>query len=168
MAVNVVSRAQWGALTPHHKDNLKSPAKRVIIHHTAMKNCKTRTESIKELRIIQKLHMQNRHFDDIGYNFLVGEDGIVYEGRGWGVMGAHTKGNNHDSLGVAFMGNFNNESPSSEALTSVKQLLKAGVTQGFLVPEFLLFGHRDMGDTACPGAKLYTALPLLRPSKKNC
>lgn len=33
----------------------------------------------------------------------------MYEGRGWGLMGAHAKGNNHDSLGVAFMGNFNSK-----------------------------------------------------------
>lgn len=33
----------------------------------------------------------------------------MYEGRGWGVSGAHAKGNNHDSLGVAFMGNFNSK-----------------------------------------------------------
>lgn len=109
--------------------------------------------------------MQDRHFDDIGYNFLVGEDGTVYEGRGWGVMGAHTKGNNHDSLGIAFMGNFNNDVPSTEALTSVKHLLESGVSQGFLLPEFLLLGHRDLGNTECPGAKLYAALPLLRPIK---
>ncbi|XP_020782553.1 peptidoglycan recognition protein 5 [Boleophthalmus pectinirostris] len=165
MAVNIVSRAQWGALTPNHKDNLQYPAKRAIIHHTAMRNTKTLAESISELQIIQKGHMQNKHYDDIGYNFLVGEDGTVYEGRGWGVMGAHTKGHNKDSLGIAFMGNFTDESPSLKALTSVKQLLEAGVAQGFLLPEFLLFGHRDLGNTECPGAKLYSALPLLSSTR---
>lgn len=33
----------------------------------------------------------------------------MFEGRGWGVVGAHARGNNHDSLGIAFMGNFNSE-----------------------------------------------------------
>lgn len=163
--MNVVSRIQWGALAPNNKDSLESPAKRVVIHHTAMRNCKSQIESMYELLIIQRFHMQDRHYDDIGYNFLVGEDGTVYEGRGWGVMGAHTKGNNHDSLGIAFMGNFNNDSPSTEALTSVKNLLESGVTQGFLLPEFLLLGHRDLGSTECPGSNLYAALPLLRPTK---
>ena len=40
--------------------------------------------------------------------FLLGEI-AVYEGRGWGVMGTHTKGNNHNSLAIAFMGNFNSK-----------------------------------------------------------
>uniref|UniRef100_A0A8C6TGG2 Peptidoglycan recognition protein 5 n=1 Tax=Neogobius melanostomus TaxID=47308 RepID=A0A8C6TGG2_9GOBI len=149
VSVNLVTRTQWGAIAPRHKDCLKSSAERVVIHHTAMRNCKSNTE----------------HFDDIGYNFLVGQDGTVYEGRGWGVVGAHTKGHNADSLGIALMGNFDYDSPSSEALMSVKQLLKAGVSQGFLFPQFVLFGHRDLGNTKCPGAKLYAALPQLRSAK---
>lgn len=40
-------------------------------------------------------------------SFLVAGDGTVFEGRGWGVMGAHAKDHNSDSLGIAFMGNFN-------------------------------------------------------------
>ncbi len=43
------------------------------------------------------------------FSFLVGGDGTVFEGRGWGVVGAHAKGNNHDSVGIAFMGNFNSK-----------------------------------------------------------
>lgn len=165
MAVYVISRTQWGAMAPQNKTNLTSPAKRVIIHHTAMKNCKNLMEGTQELQSIQRAHMHDRHFDDIGYNFLVGHDGTVYEGRGWGVVGAHTKDHNDDSLGIAFMGNFNNDSPSSEAIMSVKQLLKDGVSQGFLLPEFVVSGHRDLGKTECPGAKLHAALPLLRSAE---
>lgn len=47
------------------------------------------------------------------FSFLVGFDGTVFEGRGWGVVGAHAKGSNHDSLGIAFMGNFNSTFPHS-------------------------------------------------------
>ena len=36
---------------------------------------------------------------DIGYSFLVGEDGNIYEGRGWNEIGAHTKGYNDVGLG---------------------------------------------------------------------
>ena len=38
-------------------------------------------------------------WSDIGYNFLVGEDGNIYEGRGWGKVGAHARGHNSDSIG---------------------------------------------------------------------
>uniref|UniRef100_A0A8C6NKP1 Peptidoglycan recognition protein 5 n=1 Tax=Nothobranchius furzeri TaxID=105023 RepID=A0A8C6NKP1_NOTFU len=152
----------WGAAAPKQKEALKAPAQRVVIHHTALQNCKGLVECTEHLLSIQRLHMDKRQFDDIGYNFLVDREGTVFEGRGWGVVGAHTKGHNHDTLGVAFMGNFNNDTPTKEALQSVKQLLVSGVSQRFLHSQFDLFGHRDLGDTACPGENLYASLPQLR------
>ncbi|XP_026231734.1 peptidoglycan recognition protein 5 [Anabas testudineus] len=160
--VKIVSRPQWGAAAPQQKERLKGSAQRVIIHHTAFPSCTSLTECKDQLISIQRLHMQERGFDDIGYNFLVGRDGTVFEGRGWGVAGAHSKGNNHDSLGIAFMGNFNNDTPSNEEISSVKQLLQSGVSQGYLHPEFVVLGHRDLGNTECPGENLYAALPKLR------
>uniref|UniRef100_A0A3Q3JER2 Peptidoglycan-recognition protein n=1 Tax=Monopterus albus TaxID=43700 RepID=A0A3Q3JER2_MONAL len=164
-SVNIVSRLQWGAAAPQQRAILKGSAQRVVIHHTALQSYKGLAECKNHLVSIQRMHMKERGFDDIGYNFLVGGDGIVFEGRGWGVVGAHTKGNNYDSLGIALMGNFNDDTPSKEAISSVKQLLQSGVSQGFLHPEFVLLGHRDLGDTQCPGEKLYAALPTLRETK---
>lgn len=37
--------------------------------------------------------MESRNWWDIAYNFLIGGDGAVYEGRGWDSEGSHTKGN---------------------------------------------------------------------------
>ncbi|KAM9853016.1 peptidoglycan recognition protein 5 [Aulostomus maculatus] len=160
--VEVVSRLRWGAAAPRHRETLGGSAGRVVIHHTALAGCRSGRECVDHLVSIQRLHMTERGFDDIGYNFLVGGDGTVYEGRGWGVVGAHARGHNHDSLGVAFMGNFNEDTPSKEAIYSVLQLLRSGVSRGLLHPEFELWGHRDLGDTECPGHKLYAALPRLR------
>lgn len=38
-------------------------------------------------------------WSDIGYNFVVGEDGLVYEGRGWSTVGAHAPNFNSNSIG---------------------------------------------------------------------
>lgn len=54
------------------------------------------------------------------------------------------------------------DTPSKEAILSVKQLLQSGVSKGFLHNKFSLFGHRDLGSTECPGNKLYAALPQLK------
>lgn len=54
------------------------------------------------------------------------------------------------------------ETPSEKAVVAVKQLLQSGVSAGFLQSGFDLYGHRDLGNTACPGEKLYAALPRLR------
>lgn len=37
---------------------------------------------------------------DIGYSFIIGEDGNIYEGRGWNTIGAHTYNHNYDGLGM--------------------------------------------------------------------
>uniref|UniRef100_A0A8C7WLB6 Peptidoglycan recognition protein family domain-containing protein n=1 Tax=Oncorhynchus mykiss TaxID=8022 RepID=A0A8C7WLB6_ONCMY len=84
-------------------------------------------------------------------------DCTVYEGRGWGVMGTHTKGNNHNSLAIAFMGIGTNGLCFS--VSSVKQLLQCGVSQGHFHPVFILLGHRDLRDTECPGERLYSLPP---------
>lgn len=62
-------------------------------------------------------------WDDIGYNYLVGEDGNAYEGRGWDHVGAQVRGYNFVSLGFALIGNYNTRLPNNAALTAVKQLI---------------------------------------------
>jgi hypothetical protein len=43
-------------------------------------------------------------------SFLVGQDGNVYEGRGWDNMGAHAQGEfNPISHGICFIGSFQGE-----------------------------------------------------------
>ncbi|KAJ4918321.1 hypothetical protein JOQ06_026366 [Pogonophryne albipinna] len=160
--VEIVSRQQWGAAAPKQAPEKFSCAERVIIHHTDTPSCSSRSECVSRVASIQDWHMTERKWDDIGYNFLVAADGTVFEGRGWGAVGAHAKGNNHDSLGIAFIGNFKSEAPNCEALASVKQLLQFGVSEGFIKPQFGLCGHRDVGTTECPGEKLYGVLKELK------
>lgn len=40
------------------------------------------------------------------HSFLIGNDGVIYEGTGWYVRGAHTYGYNQNGTGIAFIGNF--------------------------------------------------------------
>ncbi len=40
-----------------------------------------KAECIAMLKAIQKFHMEERKLDDIGYNFIIGGDGNVYEGK---------------------------------------------------------------------------------------
>ncbi|XP_016371513.1 peptidoglycan recognition protein 5 isoform X1 [Sinocyclocheilus rhinocerous] len=162
-AVAVVCRRAWNAVEPRDRTEMKSPAQTVIIHHTALRYC----DSVSQLAHIQHMHMQERGFDDIGYNFLISGDGMVYEGRGWGIVGAHAKEHNFNSVGIAFMGNFNDEMPSSASLSALLRLLHIGVLHGHIRPNFVLVGHRDVAKTECPGEYLYALLPKLRDQLQN-
>ncbi|XP_052008187.1 peptidoglycan-recognition protein SC1a/b-like [Xyrauchen texanus] len=92
--------------------------------------------------------------------FLVSGDGTVYEGRGWGVLGAHAKEHHIDSVVIDFMGNF------SEFHATLR-LLHVGVLHNHLQPNYVLVGHRDVANTECPGEHLHSALPKLRDRLRN-
>lgn len=50
--------------------------------------------------------MSEQHWNDIGYNFLVAPTGDVFEGRGWGVKGAHAVKYNSKSVGICLIGDY--------------------------------------------------------------
>lgn len=91
--LRIVSRDEWIAQPPNNPlAPLELPSLMVIITHTATDFCNTQAECTFRTRIIQTFHIESRSWDDIGYNWLIGGDGQVYEGRGWNKQGAHTKG----------------------------------------------------------------------------
>ncbi|KAJ1518816.1 hypothetical protein ONE63_008156 [Megalurothrips usitatus] len=81
--------------------------------------------------------MTGQQWDDIGYNFLVGGDGRVYEGRGWDSVGAHTLSWNRRSLGVALIGNFTEAAAPDRQAAAALELIRVGVGLGKLSA-----GHR--------------------------
>jgi N-acetylmuramoyl-L-alanine amidase len=102
--------------------------------------------------------MDTNGWSDIGYNFLVGEDGNAYEGRGWDRVGAHATDWNSVSIGVSVMGTFMTTNPNSAALNVVQQLISCGISLGKLSSSYSLHGHRDGGCTSCPGDALYSTI----------
>lgn len=95
---------------------------------------------------------------DIGYNFLIGNDGNVYEGAGWHKVGAHTYGYNKKSIGIGFIGDFSDELPSEEALNVAKEFLACGVSSGELDRKYKLLGGRQIHASESPGLRLYQEL----------
>ncbi|XP_035209347.1 peptidoglycan-recognition protein SC2-like, partial [Stegodyphus dumicola] len=100
-------------------------------------------------------HMDYQGYGDIAYNFLIGSDGRVYEGRGWTVRGTHTLNFNTNSVGIAFIGNFNEIQPNKKMISAVLNLINCGVRKGYLTPIREIYGHRDVGCTESPGKNLY-------------
>jgi hypothetical protein len=88
----------------------------------------------------------------IGYNFVVMLDGTIWEGRGWGLVGAHCPLHNRSAWGVqVHIGG--DQKPSPQALQSVDALYDEGSRRaGRLLAKR---GHRDGYATECPGAALY-------------
>ncbi|GFR04964.1 peptidoglycan recognition protein 1, partial [Trichonephila clavata] len=156
--VEIVSRKEWRARPPVRFRTMKLPLNHVIIQHTATTFCKTKPQCMRDIQFIQDYHLDYKGWGDIGYNFLIGGDGRVYEGVGWRNQGSHSINFNSISLGIAFIGDYTNVAPCQKSLNSTLNLLKCGVKEGYLSPTREIHGHRDVACTASPGDRLYAII----------
>ncbi|XP_053224710.1 peptidoglycan recognition protein 3-like [Podarcis raffonei] len=148
----LITPSKWGAKPANCSEPLKDlPPEYVIIIHTAQNPCKTRAECSREVRNAQDYHLGLKGWCDVAYNFLIGEDGLVYEGRGWRNVGSHTYGYNDLSLGIAFIGTFVERSPNQAAWKALKCLLDFSVKVGYLSPDYLVVAHSDISNLVSPG-----------------
>ncbi|KAJ8687418.1 hypothetical protein QAD02_023212 [Eretmocerus hayati] len=158
--VRIISRKDWGASSPIDSPrHLKvQPAPYAIVSHTATQSCHNAAKCVLNVRMIQTFHIEAKGWVDVGYNFLVGGDGLVYEGRGWDAAGAHTHNYNNRSIGLAFVGDFIYVSPTKEQIASARKLLDFGVKIGKLSKNYKLLGQRQLAHTQSPGDKLYNII----------
>ncbi|XP_041464804.1 peptidoglycan-recognition protein LB-like isoform X2 [Lytechinus variegatus] len=123
----VVTREEWGARPEKDRLDMETPVPFVILHHTNMPECFTLNDCCKMMRSIQDFHMDVRGWDDIAYSFLVGEDGLVYRGRGWDTVGSHAPWYNFRSLGISIMGNFTTKLPNKKAIEAVDEIINCAI-----------------------------------------
>ncbi|XP_070079167.1 peptidoglycan recognition protein 1-like [Equus przewalskii] len=152
----IVPRREWRGLASNCDRKLSLPKSYVVVSHTAGSPCDTPDSCLKQVQNVQNYHKGTLGWCDVAYNFLIGEDGLVYEGRGWDTQGAHAGGGwNSKSIGISFMGNYMDRAPPQRALRAAQSLLACGVARGALRTNYEVKGHRDVQDTLSPGDRLY-------------
>uniref|UniRef100_A0A8D8B9R7 Peptidoglycan recognition protein n=1 Tax=Culex pipiens TaxID=7175 RepID=A0A8D8B9R7_CULPI len=158
-ALRIVTRNEWLAQPPRERlDDLKLPVNKVIISHTTTEECKTQSACLYRVRSIQGQNIGAENYGDIGYNFLIGGDGNVYEGRGWLKVGAFVRGQNTKSIGITFIGDYRHEAPSQAQMETMDALLKSGIKSGHLTQDYRLYGSCQFMQTESPGRLLYAEL----------
>nr|XP_023691976.1 N-acetylmuramoyl-L-alanine amidase-like [Paramormyrops kingsleyae] len=155
----IIPRCQWGA-EPYRgtPTQLSPPLSYMYVHHTYEPGqpCLSFDQCAADMRSMQRFHQDGNGWDDIGYSFVAGSDGNIYEGRGWAWQGAHTLGHNSKGYGVAIIGDFTSCLPSPRTLELVRERLPAcAVGSGHLSPGYIVHGHRQLVNTSCPGDTLY-------------
>ena len=170
----IYNRADWGSPEPGGSPNWipeYRPLTRAIVHHTATT---ASADSAAAIRAIWQYHTQSKDWGDIGYNYLVDQQGRIFQGRyfdaGYAdknnvdVVAGHAYGNNYGTTGIAVLGDFTNSDPSGAALNSIARMAayKLGAYNINPGDGTNLIGHRDVVATACPGARLYPQLGALR------
>ncbi|CAL1526534.1 unnamed protein product [Lymnaea stagnalis] len=156
----IISRAEWNARPSKSIEYLvHQPVPYAFIHHSSGRDCFSKSDCAAVVRGYQDFHIDGRGWDDIGYSFVIGGDGSVYEGRGWDRVGAHTLGYNTVGLGFCLAGDFTNHLPPKVQMDTARQLIDCGVSLGKINSTYTLRGHRDMKpSTDCPGNTLYAEI----------
>lgn len=181
----VVTRTEWGCpdgqITTH--GNLSyTTVTHLIVHHTFSPSTATNNDWAALVRSIWNFHVFSNGWADIGYNYVIDQNGVIYEGRAGGdnVVGAHFSGVNGGTMGVVIIGDFTALPPPASALNSLKRLLAWKADQRGIDPTGQsrhaasgltlnnISGHRDgPGATECPGDAFYPLLPNIRVDVKT-
>ena len=150
--VNALSKSQWGGIG----DGCTTPSniERAMIFHTFTPTSDTVEEAVR-VRQIQSYHMEVRGWCDVGYHYLVGPSGQLYEGRPSTYGSAYSIAGVSDFLAVGFIGSYCSTEPSSESVRSVAQLLGAGADlYGYDKNRESVKTYYDFGGTQCQGLQL--------------
>ncbi len=183
----ILTRTQWGARPPSIAPTVAADLKLAVVHHSVNANTYTREDVPAMLRGIQRYHMDVQGWNDIAYNFAVDRFGRIWEARAGGVtrdvIGGHAQGFNTYSTGIMVLGDFTSAEPSQAAVNAVSDVIGwrfarhqvdvRGSTQfaslggpryesGTVVQLPRIVGHRDVGQTGCPGSRLYARLAEIR------
>jgi N-acetylmuramoyl-L-alanine amidase len=130
--------------------------KYIIVHHTA-------TDIGKALQV-DRAHHDRGFWNGIGYHFII-DNGTLGKGDGqievsprWikQQVGAHCKagGMNDKGIGIALVGNFNEDQPTPNQIQSLTYLIKT-LSQYYNIGVNSVLGHRDVegASTDCPGKR---------------
>lgn len=170
----IVNCDQWGSRRPKGLlPVVNSRPVKILVHHTATPNVADTSAdaAVRLARGIQNFHMNTRRWPDTGQHFTVSRGGVVLEGRHRSlefvrvgrqqIEGAHCTGQNLVALGIENEGTYGAANPPQKLWDQLR-LLCAYLCRQYRIAPTQIFGHRDFKDTACPGDRLYAALPRLR------
>lgn len=121
----------------------------IIIHYSA-----TPPSMDVDVTDIDRWH-RDRGWNGCGYHYIVKRDGTVQEGRNINDVGAHTKGHNHNSVGVCLVGGVLENDYSKPQLNFTPEQWKALHRVVHVLsseyPEAQVAGHKEFSPTHCPG-----------------
>jgi hypothetical protein len=155
-------RWEWGQTQP--KTSFLSEAStydRLTIHHSGSVVEDSSESAVGDhLEGIVTGHIE-RGYGDIGYHFMIDAFGRVWEGRSLAYEGAHVFGQNERNIGVMLLGNFEEQWPTREQVASMRQLVPL-LCDRYRIEQGRVYGHRDLGQSVCPGRNLYSYVVKLR------
>ena len=120
---------------------------KIIVHCTA-----TPEGRIVTVADVDKWHKE-RGWSGIGYHYLIGLKGEIWKGRPEWKIGAHTVGENANSIGIAYAGGMTKDMKKAKDTRTPEQkaaLLKLINDLKSRYHGAKVYGHRDFAKKECP------------------
>lgn len=184
----IYPRDAWGANLPPKGPIAVETAQFMLVHHTASSNAYSSAAGL--IQATYAFHTSAaKGWSDVCYEFFIGRDGDVWEGRAGALTGPVVADATGGSQGFAqlicMLGDFTSVVPTAAAQDSLVKVvawlagryaidISPGATTSFVsrgsqrwpagtpVTTDTIAGHRDMSFTACPGDAFYPMLPEIR------
>jgi hypothetical protein len=99
--------------------------------------------------LVKKTQTDNSQLDDIPFNFLIGGDGKVYEGRGFEYEGQHTSNidaTEYNSIGIciAFIGDHESTAPYENQLNILRAFIEYFISHEVINESYMIFSQDDL------------------------
>lgn len=151
----VIPRSAWtrASLIPSRADRMGS-IYRITVHHDAIYSgsINSQSDAARRMESVRQSHVK-QGWADIGYHYVIDPEGRVWEGRPISWQGAHVQDNNPGNVGIMVMGNFDQQHPSSQALSTLDGFVSQQMRR-YGVPMSRVYTHQEIRPTACPGRNL--------------
>ncbi|MBB2915122.1 hypothetical protein FHS43_006442 [Streptosporangium becharense] len=159
MAIDLVTRREWGARSPRGAYGRLTSTRGVKVHYTGGQVSpdivNDHDKCVALVRSIQNHHMDGNGWMDVGYSMLVCPHRKVFEGRGPNrVPAANGSGLNSAHYAVlGLVGSSGLTQPNDDLLHGILDAVEYLRDKGGAGRE--IKGHRDGYSTSCPGEALY-------------
>ncbi|MCM8540780.1 MAG: N-acetylmuramoyl-L-alanine amidase [Lentisphaeraceae bacterium] len=160
-SVGIISRSKWAKYRIKGNITPMGTVKKITVHHTDDGKALAKMSDLQFLQAMENHHRNTRKWACIGYHFIIGRDGKIYEGRPIKYQGAHASSNNPNNVGISLIGNFNSSMPSKYQMKSLEGLLYK-LRKQFKVSSSSVYGHTHLGQTECPGKYLKRWIEIYR------
>ena len=146
----IVGPATLMKLIPVRLKKSRRAITEIIVHCTATPEGKDYT-----VDDVRRWHRQ-QGWSDIGYHYLIGRHGELWDGRDVDIQGAHCAagGHNRNSIGVCYVGGLDRDGKTAKDTRTLQQkaaLLNLLYDLRKLYPQARIYGHNDFEhNKACP------------------
>jgi hypothetical protein len=139
---------------PEQRIRMKHKIDKLTLHHSATPH-NPGDDLGQKLRNMQKWGESDRNWFDIPYHFIIDLDGSVLEARDYHYAGdTNTRYDTRGHFLINCYGNYSEVEPNQAQLQTIANLMAWAVNE-FDIDPVVIYGHRDMAQTGCPGDNLY-------------